>query len=421
MPSLAMNRIIDKVFPFRGLPKPVYVLFVARIINRMGDFVRLFLTLYLTRILEMPVAQAGIVVTASAFAGMLGGLVSGRITDTLGRKRTMLVAQTICAIILIACGFAPDAFWLPYALVASQFFFGAVRPPSQALTTDLTPVKDRRKAFGLIYFGINIGIALGSLIAGFLFENYRRLIFWGDAATTLVGVLLVAFLVHEPGEDEVHRGDEREDPDHSGSLRSFFSRPVLVGFVAVMFVTHFIYAQTHFALPLLMDGIFGVSGARNLGFLMSVNAVTVLLLTPLLLGLFSQDRPGRNMVWGGLAYAIGFGCLAFIPGTMSWILASTVIWTLGEIIFATNTRVFSAAYTPLNHRGRFASIEQTAWGMGAVLSPAVVGGTTELLGPRGIWYPILGLSLFVMVALIILDRKDRSASQRRAISSENES
>lgn len=412
MPTGRFEKTIDRIFPFRGLPRSVYVLFVARIINRMGDFVRTFLTLYLTRVLGMPATQTGFVVTASALAGMVGGLVTGRLSDTLGRKRTMLLAQSISAAILAVCGFFPDAPWLPYALIASQFFFGAIRPPSQALLTDLTPVKDRRKAFSLLYFGINIGVAIGPLIAGFLFENHRRLIFWGDAATTLIGVLLVALMVHEPAAGQVHRGDEREDADGSGSLKAFFNRPILVGFVLVMVVTNFIYAQTHFALPLLMDRIFGANGAKNLGFLMSVNAITVLIFTPLLLGLFGQERPGRNMIWGGLAYAVGFGCLAFIPGTMTWILVSAVIWTLGEIIFATNVRVFSAAYTPLNHRGRFASIEQMAWGFGSVLSPAAAGLLTEVLGPRGIWYPVLALALFVMLAMAVLDRRDRNAGSR---------
>ena len=417
MPSTRADTIIDKVFPFRGLPAPVYVLFVARIINRMGDFVRFFLTLYLTRVLDMSPAQAGTIVTLSAVSGGIGGLVSGRLTDTLGRKNTMLIAQSLSAAVLIVCGFAPDSAWLPYALILSQFFFGAIRPPSQALLTDLTPLEQRRKAFGLLYFGINIGVALGPLIAGFLFENHRRIIFWGDAATTLAGVALVAFLVPEPESPELHRGDSREDSDESGSLRAFFSRPILVAFVAAMVITTFIYAQTHFALPLLVDHLFSATGAMNFGFLMSVNAVTVLVFTPLMLGLLGQERPGRNMIWGALAYAVGFGCLAVIPGTMSWVLISTVVWTLGEIIFATNIRVFTAAYTPLNHRGRFASIEQLAWGIGAILSPMVAGALSGVLGPRAIWYPIGIAAVLVMLVMAVLDRLDLRA-RKAALSRE---
>lgn len=374
----------------------------------MGDFVRYFLTLYLTRILSLPPAEAGLIVTGAVMAGMVGGLVAGRLADHLGRKNTMLVSQVLSAVVLIYCGFYPDAPWLPYALIVSQFFFGAVRPASQALVTDLTPVADRRKAFSLLYFGINIGVALGPMIAGFLFESHRRWIFWGDAATTLGGVVLVALLVHEPEKHELHRGDLREDTDNSGTLKAFFKRPILVWFVLIMIVTNFIYAQTHFALPLLLDGLFDAAGARNFGLLMSVNAVTVLIFTPLLLNFMGQGRPSRNMVWGALAYAVGFGGLAFIPGTMGWILLSTIIWTLGEVIFATNTRVFSAAYTPLNHRSRFASIEQMAWGLGAVFSPAAAGYLTGHIGPRGVWIPIFILALLVMAGLLILDRKDNA-------------
>ena len=140
-----------------------------------------------------------------------------------------------------------------------------------------------------------------------------------------------------------------------------------------MVVTNFIYAQTHFALPLLMDQLFAARSARSFGILISVNALTVLVFTPLFLGIPGRGRPVRSMAFGGLCYAVGFGSLAVIPGTMVWILASTVVWSWGKVIFAVNTRVFSTAYTPLNHRGRFASIEQTSWALGSVLSPALTG------------------------------------------------
>lgn len=406
-------RFLNKVFPFRGLPLPVYVLFVSRIIDRMGDFVRYFLTLYLTRILGFPPQTVGLIVTGAAVAGMAGGLISGRLADRLGRKNVMLGSQLLSAAVLSVCGFSPDASWLPLALISSQFFFGAARPASQALVTDITPVEDRRKAFSLLYFGINIGVSLGPIVAGFLFENHRRWIFWGDALTTLTGVLLVAFLVHEPPAAEVHRGGFREDADDSGAVRAFWKRQILFWFVMVNVVINFVYAQTHFALPLLMDGLFEKSSARNFGYLMSVNAVSVLVFTPVLLHFFGHSRPGRNMVWGALCYAVGFGALAFVPAMMSWILLTTVIWTLGEIIFATNSGMFTAAYTPMNQRGRFASFEHLASGFGSVMAPLAAGYLTVHLGSRGVWIPILLLSFLIMGALAILDRRDRAAGTHR--------
>ena len=64
------------------------------------------------------------------------------------------------------------------------FFNGAARPVNTALLTDITRPEERSAAFSLLYLGINIGVAAGPILAGFLFNNYRRWIFWGDGLTT---------------------------------------------------------------------------------------------------------------------------------------------------------------------------------------------------------------------------------------------
>ena len=88
MPPFWLDSTVAKWF-YGGLPRSVYVLFFARIINRLGDFVRFFLTLYLTRILGMTEKRTGFFVTLSAVAVMAGNVAGGRLADSFGRKRTM--------------------------------------------------------------------------------------------------------------------------------------------------------------------------------------------------------------------------------------------------------------------------------------------------------------------------------------------
>ena len=44
---------------YRGLPKPIYWIFLARLVNTMGAFVHPFLAIYLTETLGYSTAQAG--------------------------------------------------------------------------------------------------------------------------------------------------------------------------------------------------------------------------------------------------------------------------------------------------------------------------------------------------------------------------
>ena len=399
--------LIDKIFPFRRLPKSVYVLFTAWVINRAGDFVRYFLTLYLVRILGMSTAAAGIVVTLSIAATITGALLSGHLIDSLGRKKVLLAAQFIGASIMAAAGFFPDSPKLPILLVMTQLFFGVLRPAAQALITDITPYADRRRAYGLVYFGINIGTALGPLIAGILFNTWRQWLFWGDAATTLISGLLIMVFVHEPEKEHVQRGGELEDHDKSGTIRALLARPMLTIYFGIAVITHFIYGQTFFALPLLMDQLFNTNGPQFFGLLIMVNAITVLLFTSMALVWAERKQPIPNMAVGTLCYALGFGCLAIVPASLGWILASTVVWTWGEILLATNTGIFCAAHTPVNHRGRFSSVEHFVAGLGELIAPATAGYLTGFIGLRGFWVPILGLSLAAFFLFLVLGRMDR--------------
>ena len=392
---------------YGGLPRSVYALFVARIINRLGDFVRFFLTLYLTRVLEMNEKATGLVVTLASAAVMAGTLGGGKLADRFGRRRIMLISQTLSAAVIGICGFIPAHAALPALLIVSQFFLGALRPASGALVMDLTPPEKRQRAFSLLYLGINIGVALGPMIAGFLFEHYRRWIFFGDAITTMVGVLLVWYFVPETSRESAYRSDDHRERSFDGStLRAFLNRPVLAVFTGILVLTSTVYSQFHFGLPLLVNEVFRDNSARFFGIISSVNAVTVILFTPLILKLFERRAPLRNMVTGCIAYAVGFGMLVLTVTGRWFFLLSTVLWTWGEILFATNVNVFISAHTPYNHRGRFTAVTHLAMSLGQTIAPAAAGFIIAGIGVRGIWLPIFFLSAASAAGMAFLHRVD---------------
>ena len=398
---------------YSGLPKGLYALFAARIINRLGDFVRFFLTLYLTRILQLNEKATGLVVTLASAAVMIGTVAGGKLSDAFGHKRTMLLAQFLSACALIVCGFFPDRTFLPYLLIISQFFFGAIRPASQALLMDLTPPDMRQKAFSLLYLGINIGVAVGPMIAGFLFEHHRRLLFWGDAATSLIGLAVIWKLVPNTSAGTAEKTGETAEAEIGGSsILVFLRRHIIVVFTFILMLSTLVYSQHSFTLPLLLNHLFQSDSARLFGIIMSVNAVTVILFTPLFLRLLQKKDASLNVVWGAAAYGIGFGMLAFQIQSLPYLLLSTVIWTWGEIIFATNVGVFMAKHTPVNHRGRFAAIRHLFISGGQTLSPLLGGMLISALGVRGVWYPVCGLSVFCAAALYSIHRWDRKKKSK---------
>jgi MFS family permease len=381
---------------YSGLSPAIYVLFIARIINRMGDFVHLFMTLYLTRRIGFDVKTVGFFIMITAAAGILGAILGGKLSDHIGRKSVMVGSQFSSAIIVAVCGFLPSTLVIPVLLIVSNFFKGAVRPASRSMLTDLTKNKDRQKAFSLLYLGTNLGVAIGPMIAGFLFLNHLSWIFWGDALTTIIAFTLVLKYVQEskPSETDIedNKVNEFEKAVKGSALKAFIKRPVLVLFSIFTVMANFIYAQMTFSLPLHLNAIFDEKGAEIFGYLMSFNAVVVLIFTALVLNFTRRIQAVYNMAFSAILFAVGFGALSFISSFEGFII-TTFIWTIGEILMVTNGSVYIANHTPINLRGRFNAITGLVFGLGYIAGPFISGLILSSGSISRLWIFILFFSL----------------------------
>ncbi len=384
--------------PYRHLPPSLYYLFAAQVINRMGSFVRIILVFYLSRELGYSEALSGLLITLEGVLVMGGGFVSGHLTDWFRRKGMLTVTMTATALCFIPCGFLPAGPLVPALLILSGLFRGAVRPVQNAMVADITNPANRQAAFSLLYLGINLGVAVGPLIAGFLYKNFLSWVFWGDAATMLLALGLILRRVPDstPGKEDLERmrgssGDERTE---EGRLLTVLRlRPVLLAFSAATMISTFVYAQHAFAVPLQLKALFGEDGARQFGVLMSFNAVFVLASTPFIMHTLRRFPPVVNMALANLAYAAGFGMLGFVS-SMTGFFLSTILWTAGEVAAVTHHGVFVANHTPISHRGRFNGFMAVVLGSGHALSPWLAGMLVEGRSVRIMWplSALLGLA-----------------------------
>ncbi|MBX6723899.1 MAG: MFS transporter, partial [Dactylosporangium sp.] len=85
-----------------GLPRTFWVLWSGILINRVGGFVVLFLSLYLTGPRGLSPAVAGAVVGGHGVGAMLGTLLGGVLADRWGRRRTLLLAHVGGAVALVS-------------------------------------------------------------------------------------------------------------------------------------------------------------------------------------------------------------------------------------------------------------------------------------------------------------------------------
>jgi len=392
---------------YTRLPKSIYILFFARMVNSMGAFVYPFLTIYLTKTLSMDEGEAGYLVMLAITAHLPGLIVGGRLADRLGRKKILILFQGLAAICLIPCAFLNNPFLIPKLLILSAFFHGGAQPASTAMTTDLTNPDNRKAAFSLLYLGNNIGFAVGPLIAGFLYNNYLMWIFLGDAATTFASLSLVYLFVKEtiPSKEKIEESFKLEnnyEKAEKGNLwQVLWKRPRLLLFTLISLIYSFVYAQTTFSIPIQVVELFGDKGPKMFGVIMTTNALVVSCLTIIIISLTHKIKPVLNVGLAGILYAIGFGMIFFITG-LPWLLLSTTIWTIGEILVTTNSNVYIANHTPISHRGRFNAVIPVIMGAGFALGPLISGDYIRKYGVNNIWPAICFLSMVAAVLMCFL-------------------
>ncbi|MBZ9687269.1 MFS transporter [Clostridium estertheticum] len=91
------------------LPRSIYVVFFARIINSMGSFVHPFLTLFLTKSIGLGIETVGLFLMMAAFSSIPGSLIGGKLSDHVGRKKIIIIFQGLAALCLIPCAFLGKA------------------------------------------------------------------------------------------------------------------------------------------------------------------------------------------------------------------------------------------------------------------------------------------------------------------------
>ena len=315
-----------------------------------------------------------------------------------------MACHTMAAVINLAMSFLYGYSWAPWLLVAESLFRGGARPLISALIADLAPHQRRKEAFGLQYWSINVGTAVGPMVAAFLFDHHLPWLFRGDAICTLASVGLVALGIRSPSlacaSTHLERRDER------GALRAFAARPILLCYCALSLAISVAYSQTGFALPLTLSATLGEAGTAFFGAMLSLNAVTVIVLSLPLARALRSRSPLFCTALSGFIYVLGFGMLALPLGKAGFAL-STLVWTIAEIVAAVNVGIFVARHSPSNWRASFQSFTGVFAQGGWALGPLVAGPLIAASGFPALWLAVAALCALWALAALSLDSWDR--------------
>ncbi|MEU4605849.1 MFS transporter [Kribbella sp. NPDC023972] len=383
-----MSAIAAVETPAPALPRAFWALWVCQLVNRLGSFVQPFLVLYLTQDRQISAGTAGAVAAAVGAGSVASQLVGGWLADRIGRRFTMLMCFFGTAAALILLGSARSMVMIWVAAFVVGLLGDLFRPAVQATVADLLQPGERVRAYGLLFWAINLGFSVSTVSAGVLASIGYGLLFWLNAGTSVIAGLVIWAMVPEsrPALDD-------------GSLR----RPLLpvalrdtVFLLMILLQIGYatIYFQGYSTLPLAMadDGL----PSSTYGLVIALNGVVIVLVQPFLgKRLAKFDRP-KLLAASMLVVGLGFGVGAVVHDWWGYGL-SVVVWTIGEIGFAAVIGAVFADLAPVDLRGGYMGMSGMAFGIGTVIGPLAGTNALEYFGPTITWLgcALLGVLLFI--------------------------
>ncbi|MGA2112521.1 MAG: MFS transporter [Anaerolineales bacterium] len=400
--------------PFRsrlkalGLPHTFWLLWIGTFINRLGGFVVPFLTLYLTSQRGLSIGQAALVVSLFGAGSFSAALVGGELADRLGRRPVMLISFLIAPVNMILLGLARPLTVIGPLTLLQGFFTDLYRPAVNAMVADLVPAEGRPRAYGYIYWAINLGFAFAPAIAGLMARWNYFLLFLGDALTTFVFGMIVLWGVRET---RPSRAKEGARTGEEGRLARLGREPLMLVFAALALGFGIIYMQGNVTLPVDMR-LHGL-GPDAYGLAIAVNGALIVLLGIPASHILTRWPRFASLALSGLLLGIGYGLTAFAASLAVFAL-TIAVWTLGEIAGATVAPSVVADLSPVDLRGLYQGIYGGAVGLSFFLGPILGGWIFQQFGPRTLWGACFALGCLLALGYLAMSGPAQRRLAKRA-------
>ncbi|GHI06744.1 transporter [Streptomyces cellostaticus] len=360
-----------------GLPREFWWLWTSTLVNRLGAFVATFMALYLTLDRGYSASYAGLVASLNGLGGVVSSLGGGVMADRLGRRPTLLIAQTATAGSVALLGFMHD----PVAIATVAFLVGmasnASRPAVQAMMADIVRPEDRVRAFSLNYWAINLGFAVSSMAAGFIAEFSYLAGFLIEAGMTLACAIVVFLKLPESRPTA-----DAKQAEADISLGTVLRDGRYMAVVGLSFLVALVFQQGSVGLPVAM-GRAGFSPA-DYGLAIAVNGILIVALQIPVTRFIEHRDPRTLLVASSLLAGYGFALTA-VAGSVGVFALTVCVWTLAEIVSAPTQTGLAVRLSPAHGRGRYQGVYTLSWSVASLVAPLMSGAVIDRFGAEWLW------------------------------------
>jgi DHA1 family inner membrane transport protein len=172
------------------------ILFILATLNftHILDFmVMMPLSVFLMPLLKISPLEFSILVAAYTFSAGISGFLAAFFVDNFDRKKILLTAYILFLVGTLACGLAPDFYFLLFARIFAGVFGGLINAQVTSIVADTFSYDIRARVMGAIMSGFALASTIGVPFALFLanrFNWHAPFLFIG-----ILGFVIVPFIV----------------------------------------------------------------------------------------------------------------------------------------------------------------------------------------------------------------------------------
>lgn len=392
---------------WKEIPKPIKVRLITSFFNRAVSFsIMPFMALLFVKAFNEVVAGAFLI--AMVFVSFITNLLGGYLADRFSRKRLLVTTSMLTALTFITMTISLTLDWMLLFMVIYAVFSvtsNLGRPAMSAIIIDATTKENRQAVYALDYWLINLSIAIGTALGGWLYVSNQLLLFWILSFTS--SVLPIAYYLFL---DDTPRTWQRQKL--RGVITDIFTSYQLAWrdrpFVKVVFGSMCILAAefsmgSYVAVrladsfePLSFAG-WSINGVRMMSIINIENTLLVVTLTFVVQQLAKRLSPRRTLAAGLLLYSIGY-VVVTSANSMTALMLFIFIATIGELLYSPVLNTQKANMMPADQRGAYSAFAGTSFAGADLLSRSTILVGTFLIPSMMSVY--LGLILLTGFGLV---------------------
>jgi MFS family permease len=411
--SVLKQTVKEITQPFKDLVKASRVLWGVNISYLLEGLVYFgmlgLLAIYFNRYAGLNDIQADQMVGILTAGITLSMLFLGATVDIIGVRKSFLISLSLMLVGRLLITISPDV--LPasgmwsgvhglamFGILWIVLGYGIYQPAAYAAVKRFTTEKNAAMGYAMLYALMNLGGFLPGLISPPVRRAYGITgVFWVYDALTLVGILVVAFVLSKKtiklastklSDEKKKEVEEEADKTFKEKFKYYVKNFPLKDLRFMYFIFILIPVQTLFAhnwltLPQYTSRAFTGFVQENFEFFVNFNPILIFILTPMIAALTAKKDAYKMTILGTLVMASPTFLLTLGPNIYT-LFGFIIIMTIGEAMWQPRFLQWVAEIAPKGMTGIYMGIGQFPWFLTKVVTSLYAGWFLMKYCPEGV-------------------------------------